>query len=184
METKKDIRQRLIKQRAQLSAATRQSAGKRIANAVKEHALYQNAEHIYCYVSFREEVETHEFLRFVLQTGRKVAVPKIVAKRTMQFFYIDSFEELEVGCYGILEPSTSRHACAKQALILMPGVAFDRTGGRIGYGGGFYDNYLHRHPDCRSIALAYEMQMINHVPMEQFDVSPEYIMTEKETYQC
>ena len=89
----------------------------------------------------------------------------------MDFYEIRDFSELQKGAYGILEPTGDRLLLPqKDDLMLVPGAAFDRNGYRIGYGGGYYDRYLRRHPDMKTIALAYDFQIISRVPAEEFDV--------------
>ena len=92
--------------------------------------------------------------------------------------------ELSEGYYWISEPPAERQAAGSNVLVIMPGVAFDRRGGRIGYGKGFYDSYLGKHPEYRRIALAYEIQCLDLIPSEEHDIRPECIITEKEIYTC
>ena len=187
LETKKEIRARIKKDRASLPAEMRQAFSDRIFKAVIGHPLYQNAEEIYCYVAFGEEVSTLRLVEYSWKMGKKVAVPKIHVDNSglrMVFYYIDSMDELSEGYYGISEPPAERQAAGSNVLVIMPGVAFDRRGGRIGYGKGFYDSYLGKHPEYRRIALAYEIQCLDLIPSEEHDIRPECIITEKEIYTC
>jgi 5-formyltetrahydrofolate cyclo-ligase len=98
----------------------------------------------------------------------------------MKFFYITSFEEdLEDGYFGIREPKEIHPAKEENALLLMPGVAFDEARHRVGYGGGFYDRFLEAHPGMVTVALAFEFQVKEEVPFEEFDIRPSRIVTEK-----
>ena len=204
LETKKDIRKRIRAARAGLSAAEQRKYSARIQKRLLEHPLYREAEEIYCYVSFGDEVCTDLILEESWKCGKKVAVPRILkqealpslctadpsrsgsepSKRYMEFFYIQSRKELKEGYYGILEPVTTKRADGKHVLIVMPGVAFDPSLNRIGYGGGFYDAYLKRHPDYRTIALFYSVQCTKQIPYEELDIRPKMILTEKEIYTC
>lgn len=192
LETKKEIRNRIRTLRAALPERERHQYSGLILERLLGHPLYQQADEIYCYVSFGEEVDTSGILEHVWKSGRRLAVPKILpagdSPRQMEFFYIESTADLKKGCFGIPEPATDRLAgCegqGKNVLVIMPGVAFDTQLGRIGYGKGFYDTYLRRHPDYRTIALAYSMQCLEYVPTEEHDVRPEMILTEKEVYTC
>lgn len=209
METKKDIRKRVRSARAGLSSNERTKYSACIVNRLIEHPLYQEADEIYCYVSFGDEVSTSRILETSWMLGKKLAVPRILIKqdqesksagdgtnckdtavssqspgRYMEFFYIHSREELKEGYYGILEPVTTRKAQGRNVLVVMPGVAFDTSCHRIGYGGGFYDAYLKQHPKYRTIALAYSIQCLEQIPYEEYDIRPEIILTEKEIYTC
>lgn len=172
------------KSRASLSDKERQAFSAQICSSVISHPLYQQAEEIYCYVSFGEEVITLPILEHAWKCKKRVAVPKILENDTMEFFYIKSMEELSEGVYGILEPADNNQAAGNNALVLMPGVAFDRSGGRVGYGKGYYDRYLTCHPHYKTMALAFEIQCLEAVPTEPHDIRPGFIMTEKEIYQC
>ena len=83
------------------------------------------------------------------------------------------------GAYGILEPDTKDLMKEQKALILMPGLAFDEEKNRIGYGGGFYDKYLEKHPDFFKVALPYDFQIYKKLNTEQFDIKPDIIVTDQ-----
>lgn len=184
METKKAIRDKIKKKREDIPLEEQQTKSKKILGALTSHPLYKSAEEIYCYVSFGGEVDTRELVDRSLKMGKKVAVPKILVNNLMEFYYINSLKELEEGHYGILEPLPVKKAPGICALVVMPGVAFDKQGGRIGYGKGYYDAYLKHHPSLRRIALAFEMQCMEHLPREAHDVAPEFLVTEKKVYLC
>lgn len=138
---------------------------------------YKQAECIYCYIDFKNEVMTKPIIRRALSDGKKVAVPRIEGSN-MEFYYIDGYDKLKAGTYGILEPEDCPLAEDKTALLIMPGVAFDRENHRVGYGGGYYDRYLERPNQHYKIALAYEFQVFEHVPYEEFDICPDLVLTE------
>ncbi|CUX50358.1 5-formyltetrahydrofolate cyclo-ligase [Clostridium sp. C105KSO13] len=205
METKKEIRTRIIKERAALDPEMRQAFSDKIFEQIISHPLYRHAREIYCYVSFGEEVSTEKLISYSLKMGKKVAVPKIIVdnsaakentsgfleksaafkqKRRMEFYYIESTDELSKGYFGIMEPPEKAPACGDSVLVIMPGVAFDRQCNRIGYGKGFYDFYLRQHPWFRKIALAYSVQCLGKFSAEKHDIRPEMIITEEEIYTC
>lgn len=140
---------------------------------------YQTSDIIYAYMDCKHEVETRDMIRAAWKDGKKVAVPRVQGER-MQFYYITSFDEdLEDGYFGIREPKEINPANEKKALLMMPGVAFDEQRHRVGYGGGFYDRFLEEHPDMITVALAFEFQVKQEVPYEEFDIRPAKIVTEK-----
>ena len=101
----------------------------------------------------------------------------------MIFFRIDGEEDLEPGYFGIREPKQGLSAAdGSNGLMIMPGVAFDRSRGRVGYGGGFYDRYLAAHPDLFTAAVAFEFQLFDQVPREETDILPRCLITEKQIY--
>ena len=97
----------------------------------------------------------------------------------MEFYQITSYEDLEPGHFGVWEPKVYCPVYeGPSALLLVPGVAFDREGRRIGYGGGFYDRYLEKHPDHHTVGYAYAFQIYEHLPTEVFDRRVDCVLTE------
>ena len=154
-----------------------------MSRSVTEQVLklseYQKAEILYAYMDCKHEVETRDLIRSAWAEGKRVAVPKVQGQE-MRFYYITSFEEdLEEGSFGIQEPRAGEAAEAEDALRLMPGVAFDPRRHRVGYGGGFYDRFLEKHPGLITVALAFEFQVKEEVPFEEFDIRPKKVVTEQ-----
>lgn len=167
----KGYRQSLSKEDAAIKSIT-------ILNKLFGTEQYQQAECIYCYIDFNNEVMTMPLIRKAVKDGKRVAVPRISGD-SMEFYYIRSHAELEKGSYGIMEPCAScPQAEETDAVLVMPGVAFDRENHRIGYGGGFYDRYLERENSHYKIALAYEFQIFEHIPYEEHDICPDVVLSE------
>lgn len=177
METKKDIRKRILSQRKKITPEEWQEKSRQIYQRVTAHPLFLAADEVYCYVNYNQEADTARLIQKCWKLGKKTAVPKVLGDQ-MEFFYITSFDELEEGYYHIMEPVTKETACAAEALVIMPGAAFDEECHRIGYGGGFYDKYLEKHPEYHRLAIAFEMQITGHVPADTYDIKPEVIITE------
>lgn len=137
------------------------------------------AKRFYIYISCRSEVETEGILAKLGQLGRQAAAPRVSGDR-MAFYLITGEEDLETGCYGVREP---KKECVlsvpeKGDVILVPGLAFDRQGNRMGYGKGFYDRYLsEKGADCIKIGLAFEEQIYECVPVGEQDVRMDAIVT-------
>ncbi len=138
--------------------------------------LYQNAGTIYGYLSYNQEVQTLPILERALADGKRVAVPKVYGEE-MRFLYLEDLSQVAPGYGGIPEPiADSPVAEDPHALVLMPGLAFDREGHRIGYGGGFYDRFLAKEPEHPTVALCYEFQMVENLPVESFDVPVDLVL--------
>lgn len=186
-EIKKEIRRRMLEKRAAIPPDVRRKAEEEIAELLFSCAVFQEARDVFCYVSVREEVSTRTVIRESLRLGKRVAVPKVLGRHRMEFFYIEEIDELTEGRFGIPEPDGKperRALPGKTALVVMPGAAFDESGGRLGYGGGYYDAYLGEHPRCRRAALAFSEQITKDIPGESHDVRPEIIVTEKRIIIC
>lgn len=180
METKKDIRNRILGVRKQLTQEDWSRKSQQIYKRVETHPLFLASEEIYCYINFNHEADTREIIKTAWKLGKKVAAPKVTGKE-MDFFYISSAADLKEGYCKIMEPVTKEMADAPEALVIMPGAAFDKECQRIGYGGGFYDKYLERHPHYSRLALAFDLQITDHIPADTFDIKPEVIITESGT---
>lgn len=178
-DSKKIIRKEIRAERAAHTDEKIHRMSLEALNRFLKLSEYQKAKVIYAYMDCKHEVETRDLIRAAWSEGKRVAVPKVIGEE-MKFFYITSFEkDLEDGYFGIKEPREENPAEEENALLLMPGVAFDEQCHRIGYGGGFYDRYLEAHPGLVTVALAFEFQIRNEVPYETFDIQPSKIVTEE-----
>jgi 5-formyltetrahydrofolate cyclo-ligase len=115
-------------------------------------------------------------LQQALLEGKKVAVPKCYGDE-MRFIYLDDLSKVEKGYCGIPEPIADEPVANDQtALVLMPGLAFDPEGHRIGYGGGFYDKFLAAEPEHPTLALCYDFQMLPKLETEEFDIPVDCVL--------
>jgi 5-formyltetrahydrofolate cyclo-ligase len=151
---------------------------------------YQRAGTVLFYIDVRSEVRTRNDLVNALASGKKVVIPYCVDGE-LELFHLENYDELAIGMYKILEPRDElRSVAAKKVdvkaidLIIVPGVAFDRRGGRTGHGKGYYDKLLeHARLDTPLVALAFECQMFEEIPMQDHDVFMDIVVTEKASYE-
>lgn len=181
---KKAIREMVLKKRDELNPNLKEELDNNIFTRLINSNFYKESQSIFSFVSFGSEVDTIRIIGHALKEGRMVCVPKIPSRdKGMEVYSIRGFDELKEGYYKILEPVEGLRKVSGEEidLILMPGVAFDRQGGRVGYGAGFYDRYLRSMTkNINKIALAYDFQLINRVPTDEFDVSIDGIITDRE----
>ena len=138
--------------------------------------LYRRANTIYGYLPYNQEVRTIPMLAQALADGKKVAVPKVYGD-TMKFLYITDFSQIAPGYAGIPEPVADEPvADDPTALVLMPGLAFDPQGHRIGYGGGFYDRFLELEPQHPTVALCYDFQLLPVLETEDHDIPVDCVL--------
>ena len=141
-----------------------------------ESGEYRNARSIYGYLPYNQEVRTVPLLEQALRDGKRVAVPKCYGDE-MRFIWLEDLTAVEKGYAGIPEPiADGPVADDEEALVLMPGLAFDREGHRIGYGGGFYDKFLAREANHPTVALCYDFQVFDHLETDEFDVPADRIL--------
>ena len=135
-----------------------------------ESDAYRACRTLYGYLPYNQEVRTVPILAQALADGKQVAVPKVYGD-DMKFIVLAALTQVSKGYAGIPEPIADAPVAEDEtALVLMPGLAFDPQGHRIGYGGGFYDKFLSREPNHPTLALCYEFQMVEHLETEEFDI--------------
>lgn len=181
MERKKDIRKRVLGLRNNMSKEEWEEKSHRINKKVVAHPFFLEANVIYCYVDYRNEVGTEWIMKKAWKLHKKVAVPKVEGDE-MKFYIISKFDDLHAGYRGIQEPEDSHPANTEDAVVILPGVAFDRKRNRIGYGKGFYDKFLDKHPSCKTIAIGFECQIVDEIQTDSFDYRPDILITEEYTY--
>lgn len=151
---------------------------------------YAAAKTVMFYVDVRTEVRTRHYLPTALEHGKRIVVPYCV-DGFLHLFHLESMDELETGMYKILEPRTDlREVASKRVdpatldLVMVPGVAFDRRGARMGHGKGYYDKLLcHCRPDAPLVALAFECQLFPEIPVQEHDIFMDKILTETACYE-
>ncbi len=140
----------------------------------------ENRRWVYLYLDIRNEAGTLPILKELWRRKIHTAVPKMEGAE-INFYEIAGLDETEAGCMGILEPVPGarpwKPAQAEEALVLVPVVAFDPTGGRMGYGGGFYDRFFRREPKHPKWGLAYDFQIADRVPQEPWDQKMDEVIT-------
>lgn len=151
---------------------------------------YANAKTVLFYIDVRSEVRTRQALPAALESGKTIVIPWCTETVELALFHLESMDELAIGMYKILEPKPElRLIPEKQVdpkvidLIMVPGVAFDHRGARMGHGKGYYDKMLENaRPDTPLVALAFECQLFPEIPVAHHDVFMNKIITEKAVY--
>ena len=151
-------------------------ASERLGELFAAHPLYRQAKTIYGYLPYNQEVRTTPMLRRALAEGKQVAVPKVYGEE-MRFILLEDLDQVEKGYCGIPEPlADGPVASDPHALVLMPGLAFDPQGHRLGYGGGFYDKFLAGEPEHPTLALCYDFQMLPYLETQTHDVPVDAVL--------
>jgi 5-formyltetrahydrofolate cyclo-ligase len=189
----------LQRRKEQLRQQARQSRRQQtdrdaLSEAIHQRILalpqYATARAVMCYVDFRSEVHTHSLLERMHRDGKRVAVPYCVDS-ILALFALESLADLVPGTMGILEPRAELRQAAQRNvaageldLVLVPGLAFDRQCGRIGYGKGYYDRLLHLvRADTTLVGLAFDCQVVAEVPLLPYDVRMDRIATPTAVYE-
>lgn len=179
---KKDIRKQIFAKRAKADAEDVARESEKICEKIMAMPQFQEAACIYVYMDYKKEASVKRLLEEAWRLGKRTAAPKVFGEE-MRYFYIRSYEDVEPGYFGIPEPAAGlREAKEEDALLIVPGVAFDCRCHRCGYGKGFYDRYLAAHPQHRTIAMALDFQIVAQVPADAFDICPEMVVTPEAEY--
>ncbi|MFQ5835044.1 MAG: 5-formyltetrahydrofolate cyclo-ligase [bacterium] len=151
---------------------------------------FSEAGTILFYLALGDEVQTEKMIEESLKLGKRVAVPLINSRHDQILIskLKDPERELEPGTLGIFQPKKNFYRPLKieeLELVIVPGVALDKRGNRLGFGKGFYDRFLKKTPDrIKSIALAFELQLVDDIPTQSHDARVDYIITEKRIIDC
>ena len=135
------------------------------------------AQTVCVYMPTGNEIDTTEIIRYCKENGKRLAAPRVNGD-TMEFYYFTDETDMEQGAYDIWEPTGTEAVEDEESLVIMPGVAFDLSCNRIGYGKGYYDRYLSAHPRMKKVALAYDFQIVGRIKREVHDVRPDVVVTE------
>ena len=173
---KKALRKEISAKKRAMTEEQIVSASQKLGELFLASDVYKQAKTIYGYLPYNQEVRTVPMLRQALSDGKRVAVPKCYGDE-MRFIYLDDLSKVEKGYCGIPEPMADEPvADDPTALVLMPGLAFDPQGHRMGYGGGFYDKFLAGEPGHPTIALCYSFQMFPHLETDSFDIPVDRVL--------
>jgi 5-formyltetrahydrofolate cyclo-ligase len=188
LETKAAIRERLLGERRAIDAPLRDEWSEAIADRLVDLPVWSDARVVHSYVgAVQGEVATREIVGRALADGKTVVCPRVRWNpRGLDSFSIRSLDELVESGHGLWEPGPSRADPVDPSeldVVLVPGIAFDRRGRRIGFGAGLYDRFLSG-VDAPRVALAFSLQIQDSLPVEPHDEPVDWIVTEGETIAC
>ncbi|MCD6336579.1 MAG: 5-formyltetrahydrofolate cyclo-ligase [Candidatus Latescibacteria bacterium] len=182
------VRKRMIAQRGALSAEAVRESSEAIRRRVLALSEVAEARVIHCYVSAKpNEVDTRRLISEALEEGKRIVVPVTkLWQRRLDHSEIEYLDELEPSVFGLLEPKEEcrrRIGIGEIDLVIVPGLAFDPRGNRIGFGGGFYDRFLSK-VQAPKIALAYSFQVLEKIEAGPHDVRMDKVVTDERVYDC
>ena len=186
---KQEIRKKMLGIRRLQPKETRRKLSLMIWKRLKSLDEFSGAESVLFYLSLPDEVDTEKMIKESIRIGKKVLVPVTdTGKRTIKPSWLKNYEkELEPGPYGILEPKSECRRIAgneEVKLVIVPGIAFDRSGARLGFGAGFYDRFLKEFGYGASVGLAFDFQITHRLPRGPHDVPMDIIVTPNRVITC
>ena len=184
---KKLLRKEILNIRNNMNSDNKKEKDTIIKEKFLNSDYYKKAKNIFIYISYGSEIDTKEIINYALGDGKTIFVPRTEFEtKLMDAVKITSLNNMTEDRYGILEPSKEEPYIQPDQLdlIVVPGVAFDKEGGRTGYGAGYYDRYFkkiskERAGKIKKVALAYDFQVIDNVPIDEQDVRIDCVITEK-----
>ncbi|MDH5174398.1 MAG: 5-formyltetrahydrofolate cyclo-ligase [Elusimicrobiota bacterium] len=195
-EKKRKLRQELLRKRGNLSRNEINAKSGKIENRLFALPEFQRAKTVMFYVSFRNEVATGKMMRNAMKLKKRIAVPVVHGEKIVAYEIKNPKKELSKGSFGIREPKKEfrRRVNRKEIdLVVVPGVVFDKRGGRLGYGRGYYDRFLgskstkvtmNRSHQCALVGLAFDLQIAREIPLKRKDVKVDKIVTENRIINC
>jgi len=175
--TKNQLREQMRARLATLTPELVRSHSAAVWERLSQLGKFKTAQCFSVYVSKGNEIETHGLIRQLLAMGRRVCVPACDGQRYLLSELRDFDAELVEGRYGILEPKSVSPPVTKPEAWVIPGLAFDMRGNRLGRGMGFFDALVRGAPGAK-IALAHDFQILSEVPAEPHDAGVDFIVTE------
>ncbi|MEG1741428.1 MAG: 5-formyltetrahydrofolate cyclo-ligase [Acetivibrio sp.] len=167
---KNTVRKKMLEQRNRLTRDQITEGGEIIKNLLMKNPIWIDKQVVYLYASFGSEVSTKAIFEYCVKEGKKTAFPRVANSKNMDFYEVKDFNQLKAGFHGIYEPEENCKEIKEPGLMILPGLAFDKKGNRLGYGAGYYDRYLCRHPHHKTVGIAYDFQMVETLYPEMTDV--------------
>lgn len=170
MESKHQLRKTVLQQRNVILLAQKQAWDTSLVEQLINLVNRQNVKVVHTFIPMANEVGILPFINWMLTEGMKVVCPKSLPKRNLENRVLTSLHQLESGMYGTQHPVHSTVYEDSYDLIIVPGLAFDRQGYRMGYGAGYYDTFLAQHQQAHAVGVGYPFQLYDAVPTEPHDV--------------
>ncbi len=180
---KKELRASFREKRKELAEETKRYRDEAICKAAVDLASFRYAEYVLLYAPTKYEIDVMPIAEAALKKGKKVLFPRCdTVSHTMTYRFVSSLSELSPDAYGILAPSANAPvydtADKASAVCFIPGLIYDRSGYRVGYGGGYYDRFLADFSGCKA-GVIYSDFIIQSVPRGRFDHKVDIMLTEK-----
>ena len=176
---KASLRKQLKQQRREIHGPLRQQKNLAIQQSLLSLADVQKAKSAFCFISYGTEVDTHGIIDHLLAERKRLAVPKIMDPGYMNAIRFQDWQELETGQLGILTPRANAAMAGPFDITITPGLGFTESGKRLGFGRGYYDKWFQANGAGVKVALAYESQILDDLPIDEYDVKVDMIITEE-----
>lgn len=176
-EQKSTLRKRMLDLRAKMPLEERALYESQINAQLVELVSATKVQTLHTFLPMEGEVNHVPFINHCMANNITVVMPKTLRNRKLQHFVFEGFDKLEDGIFGTRHPANAREWNLGYDVIIVPGLAFDAAGNRLGYGAGYYDAFLANHPEVFKAGICFPQQLLNHVPSEAFDVRMDVVIS-------
>lgn len=178
-KNKNSIRKQYLKIRNSMKKSYIKEKSEKIWGKILKTNEFKNCESIFIFISFGNEIYTKDFIKNCINLGKTVCVPIIKNKNYMEFSKINNLKDLKKNNFGILEPIYENiFKSNEKTLIIVPAVVYSKQNFRIGYGGGYYDNFLKNNKFFKSFGVCLKQFLINEIPIENYDEKVDFVFTD------
>jgi 5-formyltetrahydrofolate cyclo-ligase len=180
IDQKKKLRKEMLFKRAKSSKLARVKYDESICQSLWEIIEKHDFKTIHCYLPMGTEINIFPLIEQLLENKMTVVTPKTLPKRQLKHLVLKSLNELEKGVFGTKYPAGDEVFEGEYDLIIVPGLSFDNNNYRLGYGGGYYDNFMVNHTKAKKIGIFYPFQEMEEIPLESHDVRLDEILVNKD----
>ena len=175
-DQKKKLRKQMLFKRAKLPKQVKEKYDQWICDSLWSTIKGEGFKTVHCYLPMGTEINITPLIETMLKENVIVVTPKTLPKRRLQNLVLTSLLDLEEGVFGTKHPASAKVFSGTYDLIIVPGLSFDDSNYRLGYGGGYYDNFIIHQPQARKVGIFYPFQKIEKVPVEAHDVRLDEIL--------
>lgn len=176
MDEKNTLRKKMVGWRAQLASVEKKEWDQAICQRIYQLIKDREAKVIHTFLPMNDEIDIFPLIQELLSQSLTVITPEALTRRRLKNWVLMDLGQLQDGVYGTQFPANSKEYTGDYDLIIVPGLAFDKEGYRLGYGAGYYDTFLAKHPEAFTVGVAYPFQMIEEVPREAHDIGLDLVI--------
>lgn len=175
-EQKKALRKQMRQARRRLDPIVKKKYDNWLCHQLWQRIQQTASQKVHCYLPMESEIDIRPLIQQMLATNILVVNPKVISNRKLEHLKLDSLQAVQRGVFGTSHPAGAQVYSGSYDLIIVPGLAFDEENKRLGYGGGYYDQFLLQHPQALQIGLFYPFQKVERVPQEDHDQALDEIL--------
>jgi 5-formyltetrahydrofolate cyclo-ligase len=166
----------MLQKRSEFSSDKKSIYDLWICAELEKYVLKKDCKVVHVYLPMGDEIDISPFIDFCLTQKITIVAPKTLPKRKLQNLILNKLNDVEEGVFGTTHPANKEEYTGDYDLIIVPGLAFDSNNFRLGYGGGYYDNFIVNHPNATKVGVFYSFQQVEKVPIEDHDLPLDFII--------